>query len=118
MTQPSGAYFVVYVADMDRATKFYEETFGAMVNFRSPEWTSLRIAGVDIGLHSGADTERRKIGLGFDVDDIEGACKAVAAAGGVIVKPPEHKPEEGGITLAEVSDTEGNLFSLSLANAH
>jgi len=48
MTQPSGAYFIVYVADMDRATKFYEETFGAMVNFRSPEWTSLRIAGVDM----------------------------------------------------------------------
>jgi predicted enzyme related to lactoylglutathione lyase len=69
-------------------------------------------------LHGGADTAARKIGLGFDVDDIEGACRAVVEAGGAVVKPPEHKPEEGGITLAEVADTEGNHFSLSLANAH
>ena len=114
MTQPSGAYFVVYVADMDRATKFYEETFDALVGFRSPEWTSLRIAGVSIGLHGGSDTTPRSIGLGFDVDDLDGACAAVARAGGAVVKAPE-KRADAGITLAEVVDTEGNQFSLTLA---
>jgi lactoylglutathione lyase len=113
MTPPSGAYFIVYVADMDRAAKFYEETFEALVSFRSPEWTSLRIAGVSIGLHGGSDTTPRRIGLGFDVDDIDGTCAAIARGGGAVVKAPEHKPDEG-ITLAEVADTEGNQFSLTL----
>ena len=30
------------------------------------------------------------------------------------MKPPEHKPQEG-ITIATVADTEGNQFSLTLA---
>jgi predicted enzyme related to lactoylglutathione lyase len=107
-------YFMVMVADMERATAFYRDAFGADVKFASPYWTSLQIAGVAIGLHHGGDESRREIGLGFDVDDLDAACALVSGAGGGIVKAPEHKPTEG-ITIATVADTEGNEFSLTLA---
>jgi predicted enzyme related to lactoylglutathione lyase len=110
-------YFVVYVADMDRATRFYTAAFGADVKFASPHWTSLRIAGTAVGLHPGAEGATRKIGLGFDVDDIDAACAAVEAAGGKVVVRPEHKPEDG-ITIGTIADTEGNELSLTLAGEH
>ena len=50
-------YFMVIVADMDRATAFYRDAFGADVKFASPYWTSLTIAGVAIGLHHGGDDD-------------------------------------------------------------
>ncbi len=107
-------YFMVIVADMDRATAFYRDAFGANVKFASPYWTSLSIAGVAIGLHHGGDAETREIGLGFDVDDLDAACAGVTAAGGTVVKAPEHRPQEG-ITIATIADTEGNQYSLTLA---
>ena len=110
-------YFMVMVAEMDRATAFYRDAFDADVKFASPYWTSLTIAGVAIGLHHGGDAEMREIGLGFDVDELEATCALVTAAGGSVVKPPEHKPQEG-ITIATVADTEGNQFSLTLAQKH
>ena len=113
----TGTYFIVYVSDMDRATAFYRDVFGADVKFASPHWTSLVIAGVSVGLHPGAEGATRISGLGFDVDDIEAACAIVAESGGRVVKPPEHKADEGGITLATVADPEGNEFTLSLAGS-
>jgi predicted enzyme related to lactoylglutathione lyase len=106
---------IVGVADMDRATKFYTDAFGATVKFASPFWTSIEVAGVEIGLHGGASGEHRESGLGFTVDDIDAACRAVEAAGGSIVTPPATRPDEGGVTLASIADTEGNQVSLSQA---
>jgi predicted enzyme related to lactoylglutathione lyase len=111
-----GTYFFVYVADMDRATAFYRNAFGADVKFASPNWTSLSIAGVAIGLHHAGPDDPGPIGLGFDVDDIGGACQTVEAAGGRVVKAPEARPEEG-ITIATLADTEGNEFSVTLAKS-
>ena len=51
-------------------------------------------------------------GLGFVVDDLDAACKQVAAAGGTIVTAPRDRPGEP-IRLADVADTEGNVFSLA-----
>jgi predicted enzyme related to lactoylglutathione lyase len=110
-------YFMVMVSDMERATAFYRDAFGAEVKFASPYWTSLQIAGVAIGLHHGGGAQSREIGLGFDVDDLDAACASVERTGGRIVKPPEHKPTEG-ITIATIADTEGNEFSLTLARGN
>ncbi|MGQ0826105.1 MAG: VOC family protein [Actinomycetota bacterium] len=110
-------YFIVFVNDMDRATAFYKDAIGAHIGFSSPEWTSLTVAGTAIGLHGGADTARREIGLGFDVDDLDEVCAAVVASGGSVVMAPEQRSDEG-ITIAKVADTEGNVFSLTLAGNH
>jgi lactoylglutathione lyase len=108
-----GAYFIVYVADMERATRFYTDVFEAEVRFASPHWSSLMIAGVSVGLHPGAEGDRREIGLGVDVDDLDAACEAIAAAGGRVVKRPEYRATER-ITIGTVADTEGNEFTITL----
>jgi predicted enzyme related to lactoylglutathione lyase len=107
-------YFMVMVADMDRAVAFYRDALDANVGFASPDWSSLTIGGVMIGLHGGGDGTPRAVGLGFDIDDLDAVCAAIEKAGGTIVSPPVHKPEEG-ITLGEARDTEGNVFSITLA---
>jgi len=104
-------FFSVEVGDMKRAIAFYVEALGAVVVFASPGWTSLRIAGVRLGLafhpgHTGA-----RVGLHFAVGDLEGARADVERAGGRLAGPPvEVAP---GVVLADVTDTEGNTFVLT-----
>jgi len=108
-----GAYFIVYVADMDRALAFYHHAFDGEVNFSSPHWSSLVIAGSNVGLHPRREGDGPQVGLGFDCDDLVTACAAVAAAGGKVVKPPEYRETER-INIATVTDTEGNEITLTL----
>jgi predicted enzyme related to lactoylglutathione lyase len=51
--------------------------------------------------------------LHFVVDDVAFACEATVSAGGeVVARPSEVQP---GVVLADMADTEGNIFTLSLA---
>jgi predicted enzyme related to lactoylglutathione lyase len=107
-------YFIVYVVDMDRAVAFYK-AIGADVGFESPHWTSTVLGGVAVGLHPGAAGSTRDIGLGIDADDLDELCSTIEAAGGHIVERPIEKPGEG-ITIGRAQDTEGNVFTITLAN--
>ena len=107
------AYFMLHVVDMDRAAGFYREGVGLGVRFVSPDWSELAWGDATVALHGGAtSTERRLAGLGFEVDDLDSACKQIVAAGGMIVNAPRDRPGEP-IRLADVADTEGNVFSLA-----
>jgi predicted enzyme related to lactoylglutathione lyase len=101
-------FFSVDVRDMDRAVAFYESAFGAAVDFWSPTWSSLVIAGIRVSLvlreHAAPSN-----GLHFIVDDIALACAVIACAGGQIKPAVE---ASGGSIMAEVIDTEGNTFTL------
>jgi predicted enzyme related to lactoylglutathione lyase len=108
-----GAYFIVYVADMDRALAFYRDVFDGDVTFESPHWSSLVIAGANVGLHPRDESDGPQFGLGFDCDDLDAACAAVENAGGKVVTAPEHREMER-ITIATVADTEGNDITLTL----
>jgi predicted enzyme related to lactoylglutathione lyase len=106
-------YYMVWVADMDRACAFYESALGLGEAYRSPDWTELRFGDATIALHSGASrVAHQHTGLGFEVDDVGSACRAVTAAGGEVVAAPVDRPDEG-IRLADCADTEGNRFSLA-----
>ena len=105
-------YFMLMVADMKRALAFYRRALALEVRFESPEWSELASGGAVVALHGGASVGARDTGLGFEVDDLEGACAAVREAGGEIVKPPADRPGEP-IRLAIVADTEGNRFSIA-----
>ena len=107
------SYFMLTVQDMDRATGFYRDVFGLSVRFVSPEWSELAWRDATIAFHGGrADGEYQQTGLGFEVDDVDAACAAVAAAGGTVVAPPADRAGER-IRLAEVADTEGNVLSVA-----
>jgi predicted enzyme related to lactoylglutathione lyase len=105
-------YFMLMAADVVRGASFYKKAFGLKGGYESPEWTELVQNGTTVAIHHGGSSTERDTGLGFYVDDIDAACKAVATAGGKIVKPPQARADEG-ITLATAVDTEGNRFSIA-----
>jgi predicted enzyme related to lactoylglutathione lyase len=106
-------FFSVDVGDMARATAFYVDALGATVAFASPVWSSLRIAGVRVGLFLHPERMQGRVGLHFAVSDLESARAAVEQAGGRCVTPPvEVAP---GVVVADVADTEGNTFTLRRA---
>ncbi len=104
-------FFSVEVSDMQRATRFYVEALGGTVMFASLGWSSLRIAGVRVGLALNPEHAASKIGLHFAVSDFAAARADVERAGGRIIAPLiEVAP---GVVVAEVADTEGNSFTLT-----
>jgi predicted enzyme related to lactoylglutathione lyase len=79
------------------------------VTFASPNWSSLRIAGVRLGLFHNAKHAASRLRLHFVVSDLAEACAEVERAGGrVVVASTEVAP---GVVVADVSDTEGNVFA-------
>jgi predicted enzyme related to lactoylglutathione lyase len=104
-------FFSVEATDMGRATAFYVQALGATVAFTSPQWTSLHIAGVRVGLALDPRHSPASVGLHFVVDDLAAARSAVERAGGrVVTASVEVVP---GTVISDVEDTEGNTFSLS-----
>ena len=102
---------MLMAADVVRGASFYKKALGLKPGgYESPEWTELTQNGTTVALHHGGGSTERDTGLGFYVDDIEAACKAVTTSGGKIVTPPQPRSDEG-ITLATAVDTEGNRFS-------
>ena len=104
---------MLMAADVVRGASFYKKALGLKPGgYESPEWTELTQNGTTVALHRGGGSTERDTGLGFYVDDIEAACKAVTTSGGKIVTPPQARSDEG-ITLATAVDTEGNRFSIA-----
>ena len=102
-------FFSILVNDMDRAVAFYVQALGATATSVSPTWSSLHIAGVRVGLfyHEHAPC---RVGLHFVVDDLDAAHARIERAGGSIVTASvEVAP---GVVVSDVTDTEGNTFSL------
>jgi lactoylglutathione lyase len=104
-------YFIVAVADMDRAVRFYTDAFGASVVFSSAEWSEVTVAGASVALHPGDGTQTAT-GLGFEVDDLDAALREVMHRGGRVTSTTRDRPAER-IRLAQVADTEGNLLTVA-----
>jgi len=103
-------FFSVGVIDMQRATDFYTRALGATVAFATVQWTSLRIAGVRVGLARDPAHAPTRTGLHFAVADLAAALAAIAAANGrIATEPTEVAP---GVVIAEAVDTEGNTITL------
>ena len=104
--------YMLMAEDMGRAVAFYRDVMGLDVRSRSPMWSELAFGDAIIALHGGGSGEFQKTGLSFQVSDIGAACDEVVSGGGRVLSGPEDRPGEG-IRLAELSDPEGNGFTLS-----
>src|SRR5256886_16558127 len=81
---------MLMAADVVRGASFYKKALGLKSGgYESPEWTELLQNGTTVALHHGGGSTARDTGLGFYVDDLDAACKAVAGAGGQIPKGAE-----------------------------
>ncbi|MEX0941066.1 MAG: VOC family protein [Pseudomonadales bacterium] len=107
--------FILYVHDMDRALKFYRDTFDLPVVQHTPGWSMLRCGGATIALHilSKDSTESvvRHAGLNLQVEDLDAGIAAVLNAGGEHIVTRE-ATDFVPVRMCELKDTEGNGFEL------
>jgi predicted enzyme related to lactoylglutathione lyase len=109
---PTQMYCMLTAVDMERAVRFWTDTFGLKVKEQSEDWSELTFGQAIVALHGGDDEGPQPSGLGFDVDDMESACNAVIDAGGSLVWGPNEEAD-AGLLLAQLTDTEGNEFMFS-----
>lgn len=107
--------YALWAADHLRAIKFYQETFGAELQFEMEVWSELTVLGSTLGIHGGGEGKRTWTGLSFQVADVMGGIEEVKANGGGLVREPEE--EDGMVHLAFCFDTEGNEFMLTQKRA-
>lgn len=109
----------VFVTDWERAVRFYTETLGIPVAFRSDAdgWLQLATGEGQLALErvEPGDAESmalvgRYLGASLRVDDVEAAYDQLSARGVAFVEPPERQPW-GGV-LAHLRDPDGNVLTL------
>ena len=106
------SYVIEFVADMDRAVKFYRDTLGLPLKFESPGWSEFSTGETTLGLHPASDRNPAgKLELGFNVPDIQ-QFHAEMTSRGVQFPMPPTKQDFGGM-LAQFVDSEGGHASVS-----
>ena len=105
------SYVIEFVADMDRAVKFYRDTIGLPLKFQSPEWSEFATGETTLGLHPASERNPAgKVEMGFNVPDLAKFYEDMQAKGVKFPMPPT-KQDFGG-TLAQFVDSEGAHVSV------
>ena len=116
------AWFEIYVEDMERARKFYEQVFGVTLErLNDPSDTAVTMWSFPSSMEaygaSGALVHMDGVKAGGNSTLVYFACEdcaveesRVEGAGGKIQRPKMSIGQHGFITLA--FDTEGNMFGL------
>ena len=103
---PRLAYVMLFVADMDRAVKFYRDTLGLPLKFQSPGWSEFVTGETTLALHpASGEHPAGGVRLGFNVADLHAFHKEMTAKGVKFPMPPT-KQDFGG-ELAQFADSEG-----------
>ena len=104
-------YAIKFVADMDKAVKFYRDVLGLTLKFDSPGWSEFVTGETTLALHPASDKNPAgKIELGFSVGDVEAFYREMSAKGVLFSMPPK-KQDFGGV-LAQFVDSEGAYCSV------
>jgi predicted enzyme related to lactoylglutathione lyase len=104
-------YVIEFVADMDRAVKFYRDTVGLAPAFQSPGWSEFATGETKLALHpASGKNPAGKIEIGFNVPDLARFYDEMRASG-VKFTMPTKKQDFGG-TLAQFEDSEGDYVSV------
>ena len=104
----------IYVADMERSRRFYEDVVGfGQPILKTESWVEYRLeGGAHFALHrttpealEGGRPVGSNIRFSIVVDDLAEACAQLEGKGVELVRPPE---KGYGFDLAEFEDPEGN----------
>ena len=105
------AYAIKYVADMNRAVKFYRDVLGLQLKFESPEWSEFATGEITLALHPAtAKHSAGAVEVAFTVTDIQNSYQDLSAKGVRFTMPPT-KQDFGGV-LAQFVDSEGGHCSV------
>ena len=106
------SHVIEFVADMERAVRFYRDIIGLPLKFQSPEWSEFATGEITLALHPASDrTPAGKIELGFQVPDLQ-SWHADMTAKGVQFPTPPKRQDYGGM-LAQFIDSEGTHVSVT-----
>ena len=104
-------YVMKFVADMDRAVRFYRDTLGLPLKFQSPGWSEFATGEVTLALHPAKDGKPAgSVELGFRMDNLENLHAQGTDSGVAFVGPLRR---EHGVLLARFLDSEGAECSAS-----
>ncbi len=108
---PKVSYAILFVADMERAVRFYRDTLGLALKFQSPDWSEFATGETTLALHRASEKNPvGKVELGFSVADLQDFYKEMSAKGVKFPMPPA-KQDFGGM-LAQFTDSEGAHISV------
>lgn len=111
---PRLSYAMEFVADMERAVRFYRDTLGLVLRFESPEWSEFSTGETTLALHpASAENPAGRIELGFTSGNLKEFCEELANRGVRFTRPPM-RAEFGGL-LAQFLDSEDGRVSISEA---
>jgi len=112
----SKMYFQLMVEDMERAKKFYEDTFNLEVVFTTPPevgWCEIQLPGGSpmLGLNLAGEGEKSPEWgrLMMEVDDLEGTKAYLNAKG---VETTENTVIPGIVAYFYMKDSEGNTIQI------
>ncbi len=106
------AKYIIWAADLTRASGFYIKTFGATVIRSNSHISELEIAGATIAIHSGGEGKKTWTGISLQVADVVAGAAEVIANGGGLTREPQEEDGEAP-HLAMCYDTDGNEFMLT-----
>jgi predicted enzyme related to lactoylglutathione lyase len=114
-----GLYTAIYhVADLARAKVWYARSLGVAPYFDEPFYVGFNVGGHELGLvpaEAASAPAASRVVAYSGVDDIHGTLDLLLAEG---AKPHEQVQDVGGgIKVATVLDSEGNIFGL-IENPH
>jgi lactoylglutathione lyase len=105
-------HIIEFVADMDRAVKFYRDVLGLTLKFQSPEWSEFATGEVTYALHHASEKNPAgKFEAGFSVPELEAFHREMQGKAVRFTMPPT-KQDFGG-SLAQFIDSEGAHISVS-----
>ncbi|MCI0623704.1 MAG: VOC family protein [Acidobacteria bacterium] len=108
---PKLGYAIVFVANMQRAVRFYRDTLGLKLRFDSPEWTEFVTGETTLALHlASPKNPAGKVEIGFEVADLHAFHKEMTGKDVKFPMPPT-KQDFGG-ELAQFLDSEGTAVSV------
>ena len=106
------SYVIKFVADMNRAVKFYRDVLGLSLKFESPGWSEFVTGETTLALHPASEKNPAgAVELGFRVADIPRFHEGMSAKGVQFSMPPTQQ-DFGGL-LAQFVDSEGGRCSVS-----
>jgi|SRR5579871_5491718 len=106
------SYIIEFVADMDRAVKFYRDVVGLPLRLQSPGWSEFATGEVIFALHPASEKNPAgKLEMGFSVPDLRAFHRDMLAKGVTFPMTPTKQDFSG--VLAQFMDSEGAYVSVS-----
>ena len=104
-------YVTLFVSDLERSLRFYEQGLGLKIIYRSQHFALLSAGNVKLGLHAGnASKDSKAVNLHFRVQDVDTAFRELTARGLAFNEPPSDR--SWGLRSAVLVDPDGFVIEI------